>query len=261
MQILEILAYSIIQGITEFIPVSSSAHLYVLEIFFDWKLESMVYALAAHLGTLLAVLLAEKKTLFLIINKFFIKKEIDKYFISLLFCVFPVILTGFLIIVFFKEYYIFSITTIALTSIIGAILLELADKKKFYNRTIDNLSIKNAIFIGLFQVLSLLPGMSRSGTIITASRFLGFSRSFSIELALLTSIPVISLASCYGLYNTMTYSKEINLYFLYITLITFIFAFFSIKFLVKWAKHFSFRVFVIYRIIFGIVLIFAINLI
>ena len=130
-------------------------------------------------------------------------------------------------------------------SIFGAILLGFADNKKF-NKTKNNLSIRNAIFIGFFQVLSLLPGMSRSGTIITASRFLGYSRSFSIELALLTSIPIISLASCYGLYSTLISSQEINRDFLYITLITFLFAFVSIKFLVRWAKRFSFKIFVIY---------------
>ena len=64
MQNLEIVAYSILQGITEFIPVSSSAHLYVLEIFFDWQLEGLIYALAAHLGTLIAVLFSEKKKKF-----------------------------------------------------------------------------------------------------------------------------------------------------------------------------------------------------
>ena len=80
MQNFEILAYSIIQGITEFIPVSSSAHLYVSEIFFKWKVEGLMYALAAHLGTLIAVIYFEKKTLYLIIKKFFFKKKLIKKF-------------------------------------------------------------------------------------------------------------------------------------------------------------------------------------
>ena len=98
--------------------------------------------------------------------------------------------------------------------------------------------------------------MSRSGTVLTASRFLGHSRLFSLELALLTSIPVITLASFYGLYNVLVSSEQINFNFFYITLITFIFAFFSIKLFVRLIKHFSFRIFVIYRIIFGITIIF-----
>ena len=91
MQNFEVLAYSIVQGITEFIPVSSSAHLYVMEFFFNWKVEGLIYALAAHLGTLLAVLFVEKKTIYLIFNKFFIKKKVDKKVLPLLICVLPVI--------------------------------------------------------------------------------------------------------------------------------------------------------------------------
>ena len=75
MQNFEILTYSIIQGITEFIPVSSSAHLYVLKFYSKWKVEGLMYALAAHLGTLIAVIYFEKKTVYLILNKFFIKKN------------------------------------------------------------------------------------------------------------------------------------------------------------------------------------------
>ena len=88
------------------------------------------------------------------------------------------------------------------------------------------MTVKNAFFNRFFQTLSLIPGMSRSGTVLTASRFLGYSRSFSIELALLTSIPVITLASFYGYIIFLQSSEEINFYFFYITLITFIFAFF-----------------------------------
>ena len=261
MQNFEILAYSLIQGITEFIPVSSSAHLYVIEAFLNWQVEGLNYALAAHLGTLLAVLLAERKIVYTMINKLFIKKEIDRNIFPLLISVLPVILVGLFIILFLKKYYTFTVTTIALTSIFGALLLEIADRKKFNNEIKDFLSIKNAMFIGLFQILSLLPGMSRSGTVITASRFLGYKRTFSIELALLTSIPVISLASCYGLYNTLISNEVIGFHFFYITVATFIFAFLSIKLLIKWTKYFSFRIFVVYRIIFGFTLILLIHLI
>ena len=132
MQNFEILAYSIIQGITEFIPVSSSAHLYVTEIFFKWKVEGLMYALAAHLGTLIAVIYFEKKTIYLILNKFFIKKKVDKKVLPILICIFPVILAGLFIVIFFKEIYTFSITTIALASIFGALLLDISDIKNIY---------------------------------------------------------------------------------------------------------------------------------
>ncbi len=261
MQNFEILAYSIIQGITEFIPVSSSAHLYVTEIFFKWKVEGLMYALAAHLGTLIAVIYFEKKTLYLVIKKFFFKKKVDKKVLPILICIFPVILVGLFIVIFFKEIYTFSITTIAIASIFGAVLLDISDKKENHVKYKDDLTIKNAFIIGVFQTLSLIPGMSRSGTVLTASRFLGYTRTFSIELSLLTSIPIITLASCYAVYNILQSNEQVDFYFFYITLITFIFAFFSIKLFIKWSRHFSFRIFVIYRIVFGLFLIVLVNLI
>ena len=261
MQNFEILAYSIIQGITEFIPVSSSAHLYVTEIFFKWKVEGLMYALAAHLGTLIAVIYFEKKTIYLILNKFFIKKKVDKKVLPILVCIFPVIIAGLFIVIFFKEIYTFSITTIALASIFGAVLLGISDKKKNHVKYEEDFTIKNAFIIGVFQTLSLIPGMSRSGTVLTASRFLGYSRNFSIELALLTSIPIITIASGYAIYNILQSNEQVDFYFFYITLLTFIFAFFSIKLFIKWAKHFSFRIFVIYRILFGLLLIVLVHLI
>ena len=80
--------------------------------------------------------------------------------------------------------------------------------------------------------------MSRSGTVLTASRFLGYTRTFSIEIALLTSIPVITVASCYAIYNILQSNEQVDFYFFYITIITFIFAFFSIKLLIKWVNIF-----------------------
>ena len=260
MKNIEIIFYSFIQGISEFLPISSSAHLYVIESFLKWEIEGLTFALAAHLGTLLAVLFFEKKTVYSILKNFFINKKKDKQFLLLFICVLPVIIVGSLIIIFFKDHYHFGVTTIALSSIAGALLLDFSDKRKNIYKKKEILSLKDAIFIGIFQVLSLIPGMSRSGTVITGARFLGFTRTFAIKLALLTSIPVISLASCYGLYSVLASSQKIHFEFFYITSITFLCAFFSIKFLLKWIKHFSFRIFVIYRICLGILLIILINL-
>jgi len=165
----------------------------------------------------------------------------------------------FFIILFFQQSYKFGITAIALTSIIGAICLDISDKYFLKYKKDKTLSFRDSIYIGLFQTLSLIPGMSRSGTVITAARFLGYSRSYSTQLALLTSIPIIFFSSCFGLYKVFLSNQFINLNFVFIVLITFICAFISIKFLVRWVKYFSFRIFVIYRIFFGILLLCLIN--
>ena len=133
-------------------------------------------------------------------------------------------------------------------------MLDYSDKKEKNYKEKEILSLKDAVFIGLYQTLSLIPGMSRSGTVITGARFLGYNRIFSIKLALLTSIPIILLAACYGVYEVVMSSKKIQYEFFYITFITFFCAFFTIKFLLRWVKYFSFRIFVVYRLFFGTLL-------
>ena len=93
--------------------------------------------------------------------------------------------------------------------------------------------------------------MSRSGTVLTASRFLGYTRAFSIELALLTSIPIITLASCYAIYNILQSNEQVDFYFFY-NFDNFYICIFFYKTFNKMGKHFSFRIFVIYRIVFGL---------
>ncbi|MEC8100369.1 MAG: undecaprenyl-diphosphate phosphatase [Pseudomonadota bacterium] len=258
MNSLEIFIYSLVQGITEFLPISSSAHLYILEQFLDLNVNGLSLALAAHLGTLLAVLLYERKAIFSIIYSEFFSKKKDGQFISLLFCVIPVLFAAFCIIFFFKESYKFSVTSIALASILGALLLDYSDKRKKLIKK-EKLSIKDSIFIGIFHIFSLIPGMSRSGTIITAARFYGYSRSFSIKLALLTSVPIISIASLYGIYQTFVLDVSVNYYFFFVTILTFLFSFTSIKLLVRWISFFSFRIFVFYRLCFGVFLLVIVN--
>ena len=254
MKNIEIFIYSFIQGISEFLPISSSAHLYALESFFNWKVDGLTFALAAHLGSLIAVLFYEKSFLIKNVKSLLTTKRENEIFL-LIICVLPVLFIGFLIIILFKESYKFSLNYIALSSIIGALLLALSDLEKSNSKKKEKLCLRDSIYVGIFQTLSLIPGMSRAGTVITMARYLGYTRSFSIKLALLTSIPIILLASLYGIYNVFISNQKIQYEFFLIALLTFIFAYFSIIFLLKWVKYFSFKVFVIYRIFFGILLI------
>ena len=254
MKNVEIFIYSFIQGISEFLPISSSAHLYALESFFNWKVDGLTFALAAHLGSLIAVLFYEKSFLIKNVKSLLTTKRENEIFL-LIICVLPVLFIGFLIIILFKESYKFSLNYIALSSIIGALLLALSDLEKSNSKKKEKLCLRDSIYIGIFQTLSLIPGMSRAGTVITMARYLGCTRSFSIKLALLTSMPIIFLASLYGIYNVFISNQKIQYEFFLIALLTFIFAYFSIIFLLKWVKYFSFKVFVIYRIFFGILLI------
>ena len=251
MENIQIIIYSFIQGITEFLPVSSSAHLYLLQESFNWKDNLLLLALGAHLGTFLAILFHNKK--------FFFYFKYNYYLFYAVVSSIPVIIFGSLIVLFGLKNYDSNIFIIALACIIGGILLEFADNYK--NKRIEKktIQLKDSMLAGAFQVLALIPGMSRSGTIITAMRFLGFSRKLSIEYSLLTGLPVLFAACSFGTYKAVGENNIDFIKLLLVTIISFIAALITIKFFLKWIKKFSFRVFSIYRIILGIVLLIYLN--
>ena len=187
----QIFVISIIQGITEFLPVSSSAHLNLISNFFELQKESLMLNVSAHTGSLLAVLL-------------FFKKEIiafgknQKLFFRIIFASIPLFLFGYLIVKYNLVSDLSTYKVIGWTTIIFGILLYFADKFDLGQKIQDNFTVKNAFIIGFFQVLALIPGVSRSGIVITASRFLKFDRVESTKIAFYLSIPALAGASVLG---------------------------------------------------------------
>ena len=247
----EIFFYSIIQGITEFLPISSSAHLYFFEELFSWKEVGVVYALAAHLGTLLAVLLYQKKEIFLILYDDCIKNKNPAFIKVIIISVLPTLFLGILIVIKFKQFYTFNLVYIGLASILGAVFLGYSDRKEITKTNLQNLNMKSSLFVGVFQILALIPGMSRSGTVITAMRLLGYRRKEAILFSLFSGIPIILSACVYGIYSVLKFEIGINYNFLLISICSFLSAYFSISLIINWIKKFSFKIFVIYRIFFG----------
>ena len=174
--------YGLIQGITEFIPISSSGHLNILEIFFK-RLESRnyLYETSAHFASLLALLI------YLFANKHFSKSNIKAYWKILIYATRPAILLGF-IIKFYGVSFI-SLELIGYTSIAGAILLYVSDKDKKFKLKIKNKSAK-FILAGFFQCLAFLPGFSRAGSCIIAFRLFGEDRKYSSIYSLYMGIPI-----------------------------------------------------------------------
>ena len=255
MENFKIIIYSLIQGITEFLPVSSSAHLYLAQGLFNWKESLLLFALGAHLGTLLAVMFHQRKVFSEINfkekdNKLSLKNNI---LILALIASIPVITVGAIVVLFFKIDFKTNLLIIALASIFGGILLEIADN--FFSKDNKNkMTIQKSLLVGIFQVLAIIPGMSRSGTIITAMRFLGMNRSFSINFSLLCGIPVLIIACSYGFLEIiLNYNMYIIKFFL-IILFSFGSALVTINFFLAWVNKFSFRVFSIYRICLGVFL-------
>jgi len=254
MQFLEIFIYSIIQGFTEFLPISSSAHLYFLEDLFNWTNNGVIYALAAHLGTLLAVVFYQKNNLYSLIKDSSFTKKNTTYIIYIFIASLPVILIGGIVSLFFSDIYKSKLIIIGSASIFGGLLLDFSDRYKQSSKIKKKISFQMAVITGFFQILALIPGMSRSGTVITALRLCSLNRNESIKFSLLSGIPILMVASLYSFYELNNTNENISYAFLIISFLSFFSALFSIKFIFSWTRRFSLRIFSVYRIIFGILI-------
>ena len=239
---IEIFILSFIQGVTEFIPVSSSSHLILISNFLVFENQSLSIDVSLHIGSLFAVLVYFYKD---IISFFHNKILFFKIFISSL----PVMIVGFLLVETGVINQIRNIKVIAWTTLIFGFLLYFSDKFKLEKNLEKNFSYKSAIFIGLFQILSLIPGVSRSGIAITAARLLNFKRVDAAKISFFLSIPILSAVSFFGLKNLILTE---NVYFATVNIISiflsFIFSLITIKYFLRYIVKFNLNVFVYYRI-------------
>ena len=205
---LELVILSLVQGITEFLPISSSSHLIIISRFLDFAKEDLVMNVSLHIGSFLAVLIFFRSE---IVN--FVKYK--KIFFLIFLASIPVIVLGYLLIKFEMIDGLRGIKIIGWTTIIFGILLYISDKFSDQKKLDHDFNLKSSIIIGIFHSISLIPGVSRSGIAITFSRFLGFNRVDSAKISFLLSIPTLFVVSCYGLYTLYQIEdlvvKEINL--------------------------------------------------
>ena len=246
----EIFLLSLIQGITEFLPISSSSHLIIFSNYTNFENQSLSIDISLHIGSFLAVITFFYKDL---IN--FFKNK--KLFLKILIASAPVMFFGFLLVQTNFIDKLRNIEVIGWSTFIFGILLYLSDRYKLKKNISSDFNYKSAIFIGFFQILSLVPGVSRSGVSITAARFLKFKRFDSAKISFLLSIPTLGAVSLFGLKNLLT-NDDINISILNLVSIflSYIFSLITINYFLKYIKNFSLSIFVIYRIILGLILLF-----
>ena len=252
-----IIILSMVQGVTEFLPISSSAHLIIIPEMFGTITSKRSFDVSLHFGSLLAVLFYLKKDISKIaLDSIFLKKSNEGFitFKNLIISTIPIVLIGFLI-------HLYDFNIIRNLEIIGwstlgfGILLGIADINLKIKKIIKNLNLKDAFLIGLFQILALIPGTSRSGIVITAGLFMGFSRFDASKYSLLLSIPVILAAMT--LESFSLFYKEgffFNNEMLIGIVLSFCSAFITIKLFMKWINTASLKIFVFYRIILGVII-------
>jgi len=247
----EIFFLSIIQGVSEFLPISSAAHLILVSNIYEFKNQSLLIDISLHLGSLLAILFYFKKDIF----NFNKNKNL---FFKIIIGTFPLIIVGYILYSTNIIYYLRDIKVIAWATLFFGILIYIADKNKFIKKIENDFTITSILIIGIFQILALIPGVSRAGITITAGRMLGFDRTDSAKISFYLSIPALIGASCLGIKDLFKEDIEYNLFVLIGVFLSFLFSLLTIKFFLEFIKKFSLTIFVIYRIFLATILFYII---
>ena len=251
LSLFQTIVLSIIQAITEFLPISSSAHLLLPSKVLGWPDQGILFDITVHFATLLAVLIYFRDE-FLKINFY-----LSRTFLYLVISTLPIVL-----IVLFVDGvgdYRWSLSSIAYANLFFALLLLLSEKISLNKLTNSDMNIQHAVVIGLFQTFSLISGASRSGTAITGSLLLGYKKEEAAKYSLMLSIPTIlgALIFSFGDINTLTDDIDILTTFIAF-LTTFTVSYFSISIFIKLVKQLGYMPFIVYRLILGFVLLWLI---
>ena len=244
---IEILILSVIQGISEFLPISSSAHLILVSNLYDLKTSSLLIDISLHLGSLLAIIFFFRKDLFNLKNN---QKLLSLIIIGSI----PLVIFGYILHATELIHLLRNIKVIAWTTLFFGIILYFSDQRKADQNISTNLNIKSIIFIGLFQILALIPGVSRAGITMTAARFLNFNRVDSGKISFLLSIPALAGASFLGLKDAFNEPVELNYLIIIAVILSFLFSYITVKFFLSYLNKFSLNIFVTYRIIISLIL-------
>jgi len=257
---LQFIIIGLVQGITEFLPISSSAHLILVSELTSWQDQGLFTDIAVHVGTLGAVivyLFSHIKKIFF--DFFSFKKNYfqknENWGIKIIIATIPALIVGFFVYEYLLDY-LRSLVVIAWASIIFGIILYFADQKNQSIKRWEDLKVWEIIVVGIFQVLAFIPGASRAGVTITGARILNVRRDSAAIFSMLLSIPIIAaslvlaLLDIYSLQETIVEFKQPII----ATIVSFMTALLSIHTMMKILQFTNFNIFIIYRILLGITL-------
>ena len=254
MDLIQIVVLSIVQGITEFLPVSSSAHLILVSKLFGWQDQGLLFDIYVHGGSLFAIIYTFRREVSVLIQRAF-----SPYNQNLLLCLIvatlPVALVGFLGGDFIEQNFR-SLEFLILTTFLFAIFLYIADKYGKKTNSIESIDLKDSFIVGTFQIFALMPGVSRSAITMIGALILSYSREDAARFSFLLSIPTLS-AVLLGSSIEATQSEETYDWSILILggLISFAISLLCINLFLSFIQKIGFTPFVLYRIILSITLV------
>lgn len=260
-----------VQGLTEFIPISSTAHLKAVPVALGWGDPGVTFTAVIQLGSIAAVLwyfwqdLAEiTQGMFTAISKRDYQSYHFRLALGIALGTIPIVICGLLLKIFVPDLDnspLRSMTAIAIASIVMALLLALAEKMSNHVRSFEQLSVKDGIWMGLAQTLALIPGVSRSGSTMTAGLFANLERATAARFSFLLGIPAITLAGLVELKEILTQgvaTSEITVVVIGL-LSSAIFSYLAIAWLIRYLQSRDTWIFVWYRLIFGVAILAAVT--
>lgn len=256
MTIEQIIVLAIVQGVTEFLPISSSGHLILVPQIMHWQDQGLVVDVMTHLGTLLAILIYFWRDVARLIKGALelLKGRVTpdgRLAIYIMLATIPAVAFG----IFLKEYGFTdlerNVAVVAWNTILYGILMLVADMVGPQEKTIANMTLGNALLIGVAQALALIPGTSRSGVTMTAARFLGYTRPDSARFSFLLGIPAIAGAGVFTVGDALASGEPITMDAVYCAALTFVAGLAAIAFLMALVKRVSLLPFVLYRMVLG----------
>ena len=247
LSVFQTIILSILQAVTEFLPISSSAHLLLPNKLLGWPDQGIIFDITVHFATLMAVLIYFRDE-FLRLSFY-----VSKTFMFLVISTLPIVLIA-LFVQGIGDYR-WSLTSIAYANIFFALLLYISEKTSQQKYLNSDMTAKHAMVIGLFQTFSLISGASRSGTAITGSLILGYRKSEAAKYSLMLSIPTILGALVFSFLEFDTLEEDINILTTFIAfLTTFTVSYLSISLFLGLVKKLGYMPFIVYRLVLGIIL-------
>jgi undecaprenyl-diphosphatase len=262
----EAFVLALVQGLTEFLPISSSAHLILPSQVLGWEDQGLAFDVAVHVGTLLAIILYFRDDLVLLAKAWFRSllgpsklpqnsKQHARLAWLIVLATIPAGLAGLILNDFISEH-LRSTLVIAATTIVFGLLLWFSDSHGARNRVLENIDLKTALLIGVSQALALIPGTSRSGITMTAALLLGLTRDAAARFSFLLSVPLIAAAGGLKTKELLETGSDAQLQLIaFATMVAFISAFFCIHFFLRFLERIGFMPFVVYRLSLGVILV------